>query len=109
MRVEVTPADARVSVDGRPLDGPSPLLVDATPGATLAIHVERAGYEAVDRPVAVEGDEMAVAIDLRPEARNLSRGRPKPPGKEVVMPPKEAKPAAPKRSDKDQILMPEDN
>jgi len=114
VRVEVKPADARVSVDGRTLDGDSPHVVDASPGTTLALHVERAGFEPNDAQIHVDGDELTVPIELRAEparepARNISRGRPKP-GKEVVMPPKEAKPAASKpepKRDKDQILMPE--
>jgi serine/threonine protein kinase len=112
VHVDVKPADARVSVDGHSLEGDSPHVVEAEPGATLAFHVERSGYEANDRQVRVDSDEMTVPIELRAETRNISRGRPKPSGKEVVMPPKEARPAPSKpepKRDKDQILMPEDN
>jgi hypothetical protein len=125
--IEVAPAEAKVEIDGRAQPGAPPYRVEAEPGATLAVHAELAGHQAVDRNVHVGAEAVAETIELAPlpsppvatrksgPPRNIPRQRPKTEGKEPTMPTQpalEAKtappPPRPPAPDNTKVYFPED-
>jgi serine/threonine protein kinase len=66
LQVTVRPEDARLSIDGIPVAGRSPFVVERRPG-TYQVAVERAGYDRQVSSVAPrEGSTQTIVLELKP-------------------------------------------
>jgi serine/threonine-protein kinase len=66
MRLNVTPADAAVLLDGKPLSGPGPYDITSWPvGSRVPLHAEREGYRSVDTTIEV-GTNVSVTLEPMP-------------------------------------------
>ena len=66
LRVTTTPPGASVAVDGVSMDGESPMIVKGVPCGSRTVRVEKPGYRAAERTVAVNLPAVDVALALDP-------------------------------------------
>jgi hypothetical protein len=67
LRVVTTPPGARITVDGSPQSGRSPLLVGGLePGAQVRVAARKAGHRMAERAVRLEGALSVLSLELKP-------------------------------------------
>jgi serine/threonine-protein kinase len=75
LTLSVSPADAKVLVDGRGISGPPYVATDIPVGSTARLRIERDGYAAENQDVLV-GEDTRRSIDLRPAERETDHAQP---------------------------------